>query len=143
MEKTAYQLKPLEKKHLKEMVFLDSLCFSKEDAYPLEVMNYFFSFPSSFGMGYFYGKNLIAFILCNGNHIITLDVHPDHRRKGLGENLLNYSISLIKKKGYKKVYLEVDKNNFPALKLYKKLNFKIEGEFREKDKFRYTMVLNL
>lgn len=143
MEKTAYQLKPLEKKHLKEMVLLDTLCFSKEDAYPFEVMNYFFSFLSSFGIGYFYKENLIAFILCNGNHIVTLDVHPDHRRKGLGENLLNYAISLIKKKGHKKVYLEVDKDNYPALKLYKKLNFKIEEEFRQKDKFRYIMVLNL
>lgn len=125
------------------MVFLDSLCFSKEDAYPFEVMSYFFSFPASFGIGYFYKENLIAFILCNGNHIITLDVHPDHRRKKLGENLLNYAISLIKKKGFKKVYLEVDKDNFPALKLYKKLNFKIEDEILENKKYRYTMVLNL
>lgn len=106
-------------------------------------MSYFFSFPSSFGIGYFYNENLIAFILCNGNHIVTLDVHPDHRRKGLGENLLNYAISLIKKKGFKKVCLEVDKDNYPALKLYNKLNFKIEEEFLENKKLRYFMVLNL
>lgn len=142
MEKPAYQLKPLERKHLKEMVLLDSLCFSEEDAYSLKVMSYYFSLVSSFGIGFFLGKSLIAFILCLRNHIITLDVHPEHRRKGLGENLLKYAISLIKLKGYNKVYLEVDKENYPALKLYKKLKFKIQEEFYENGKMRYTMVLN-
>lgn len=125
------------------MVYLDSLCFSEEDAYPLEVMRYYFSSPSSFGVGYFYGEDLIGFILCNKNHIITLDVHPQHQRKGLGKKLMEFAFLLIKKKGYKMVTLEVDKNNIPAIKLYEKLNFKIVKEFYENGKFRYFMVLNV
>lgn len=143
MEDKTYQLKPLEKIHLKEMVFLDSLCFSKEDAYPFEVMEYFFSKPSSSALGYFYEEKLIAFVLWEKNHIITVDVHPQHRRKGLGRNLLNFSIYKIKKKGFKKVYLEVDASNFSALKLYEKLNFKIEKKFFENNKLRYLMSLKI
>jgi len=136
-----YKLKPLEKKHLKEMVNLDSICFSEGDAYPYEVMEYYFSSPFSFGLGYFYKEKLIAFILWEKNHIITIDVHPEHRRKGLGMNLLNFSIYRIKKKGYKNVYLEVDAENSPAIKLYEKLNFKIEKKFIENKKIRYLMAL--
>lgn len=143
MEEPAFTLKPLNKIHLKDMVFLDSICFSKEDAYSLEVMDYYFSSPSSFSIGYFFKEKLIGFILCQRNHIITIDVHPDFRKKGLGKNLIEYAISRIKKKGYKKIFLEVDKDNHCAINLYKKLKFKIFKEFYENDKSRYSMCLKL
>lgn len=143
VENKTYQLKPLERKHLKEMVILDSLCFPEEDAYSFEVMDYYFSSPFSFAIGYFKDEKLIAFVLWGKNHIITIDVHPEHRRKGLGKNLLSFSILRIKKKGYKKVYLEVDADNTPALLLYEKLNFKIERKFIENNKLRYLMSLKL
>ncbi len=125
------------------MVYLDHLCFSKEEAYPYEIMRYYFSLPSSYSLGYFLEEKLIAFILFQKNHIITLDVHPKHRRKGLGEKLLNFAITYIKKKGYKLVSLEVDKENEKAINLYKKLNFKIERVFFENKKERFFMVLKL
>lgn len=143
MENQAFQLKPLEKIHLKEMVQLDSICFSKEDAYPFELMNYFFSRPKSFSIGYFFENKLIAFILCVKNEIVTIDVHPDFQNKGLGSILLKYTIFKIKKKGYKNITLQVDENNVIALKLYKKFGFEIVKKYKEKDKLRYYMSLKL
>lgn len=124
------------------MVYLDKVCFKKEDAYSEEVMEYFFSLPGSFGLGYFYEDKLIGFILCNKNHIITIDIHPEHRRKGLGFNLINFSISKIKKKGYTYISLEVDKENLPAIKLYEKIGFKIKKKYFEGKKERYFMVFS-
>lgn len=143
MENQAFQLKPLQKVHLKEMVFLDSICFSKEDAYTFEIMNYFFSIPSSFSLGYFFKNKLIAFILCVKNEIVTIDVHPNFQNKGFGTNLLKYAIFKIKKKGYKNVCLQVDENNAKALKLYKKFGFEIVEKYKERDKLRYSMSLKL
>ncbi len=125
------------------MVDLDHLCFSKEEAYTYEIMKYYFSLPSSSGLGYFWKEKLIAFILFQKNHIITLDVHPEHRRKGFGEKLLNFAITYIKKKGHKLVSLEVDVENKKAINLYKKLNFKFERVFLENKKERFFMVLKL
>lgn len=143
MENQTFQLKPLEKIHLKEMVLLDSICFSKEDAYSFEIMNYFFSSTHSFSIGYFFENKLIAFILCVKNEIVTIDVHPKFQNKGLGTNLLKYAIFKIKKKGYENVSLEVDKDNTKALKLYKKFGFEIVEKYRENYKSRYYMLLKL
>lgn len=143
MEDQTFQLKPLQKVHLKEMVSLDSICFSKEDAYPFELMDYFFSRPKSFAIGYFFGNKLIAFILCIKNEIVTIDVHPEFQNKGLGKNLLKYAIFKIKKKGYKNVTLQVDENNAKALKLYEKFGFEIVEKYKANHKLRYYMSLKL
>ncbi len=52
-------------------------------------------------------------------HIKKIAVHPNYRRKGVGEALLNEVLK------YKKdVYLEVRISNEPAIKLYEKLGFR-------------------
>lgn len=59
-------------------------------------------------------------------HITTLAVHPDYRRKGIGEKLMNYVLDLGKKEKYKTCVLEVRVSNEKAINLYKKLGFKID-----------------
>jgi ribosomal-protein-alanine N-acetyltransferase len=58
-------------------------------------------------------------------HIISIDVLPHARRKGIGEALLRRAVESIKKRGVKEVYLEVRVSNAPAINLYHKLGFKI------------------
>ncbi|MGQ9845191.1 MAG: ribosomal protein S18-alanine N-acetyltransferase [Caldisericia bacterium] len=59
-------------------------------------------------------------------HITTLAVHPDYRRKGIGEKLMNYILDIGKKEKYKTCVLEVRLSNEKAINLYKKLGFKID-----------------
>jgi [ribosomal protein S18]-alanine N-acetyltransferase len=55
--------------------------------------------------------------------IHNLAVHPDHRRKGIGRFLLNTMIHTAKKRGFKRIILEVRKSNRPAQRLYQSLGF--------------------
>jgi len=57
-------------------------------------------------------------------HIITLDIHADFRRKGLGSQLLIMAEDELRKKGANSISLEVDIENYPAIKLYEKFGFK-------------------
>jgi|APSaa5957512576_1039674.scaffolds.fasta_scaffold163624_1 ribosomal protein S18 acetylase RimI-like enzyme len=59
------------------------------------------------------------------NYISWLFVHPDHRRKGVGQMLLNQVLSRLAGT----IKLNVAKNNIAAKKLYEKHGFKIEREF--------------
>ena len=50
--------------------------------------------------------------------IITIGVHPDARRAGIAAAMLTLVENDIKKRGGKKIFLEVAENNRPARELY-------------------------
>jgi len=56
-------------------------------------------------------------------HVITLDVHPEARRYGLGTLLMNAVFERLRKVGAFMVVLEVAANNHAALAFYEKLGF--------------------
>lgn len=59
--------------------------------------------------------------------ITTIAVHPDFRRKGIGEVLLDYVIDLCEKNSIKEIVLEVRVSNTIAQNLYFKKGFKKVG----------------
>lgn len=75
-------------------------------------------------------NNIIGYIgswfLSDIIHITTLAVHPDYRRKGIGEKLMNYILDIGEKEEYKTCVLEVRVSNEKAINLYKKLGFKVD-----------------
>lgn len=56
-------------------------------------------------------------------HIISIAVHPSHRKKGVGRRLLLEALSMLSRLKVKKCRLEVRESNLPALKLYKSIGF--------------------
>jgi ribosomal-protein-alanine N-acetyltransferase len=60
-------------------------------------------------------------------HILTIDVLPKHRRKGIGQRLLQKIEKTFEDKGIHLCYLEVRENNFVALSLYQKSGYKKVG----------------
>jgi ribosomal protein S18 acetylase RimI-like enzyme len=50
-------------------------------------------------------------------------VHPQHRRKGIGEKLLGYVLEQARKEGVLRVMLLTDGDNARAQALYRKLGF--------------------
>lgn len=50
-------------------------------------------------------------------------VHPEHRRKGIGEKLLSYVLEQAKAEGVLRVMLLTDGDNTVAQALYRKLGF--------------------
>ena len=63
-------------------------------------------------------------------HILTLDVSPNHRRKGVGIKLLQELEKIFRSKQVKVSRLEVREDNVAALSLYQKLGYRKVGRLR-------------
>ena len=67
-----------------------------------------------------------------------ISLFKEYRNKGLGTKLMKSMLKLLKKKGYKKTSLAVQKDNY-AVKMYKNAGFSVIKELEEE----YLMVYNL
>jgi ribosomal protein S18 acetylase RimI-like enzyme len=61
------------------------------------------------------------------NGSLGMGVLKAYRRKGIGEQLASAAIKSARKMGLERVELEVFASNIPAVKLYEKLGFEVEG----------------
>ena len=59
--------------------------------------------------------------------MMNIAVHPDYRRKGIGEGLVTELARQLKAKGNHSLMLEVRVSNAPAKALYEKLGFEAVG----------------
>ncbi len=66
-----------------------------------------------------------------GGHIVTIDVAPDFRRRGIGRLLMEHIESRMRDDGATWLRLEVAVNNFAALNFYTGLEFEAIGEIPE------------
>jgi len=60
--------------------------------------------------------------------ILTLYVHPDHRRQGLARALLTDALNTVRSKGCEGLTLEVDATNLAAISLYEAQGFQKRGK---------------
>lgn len=58
---------------------------------------------------------------------LGMGMHEDFRRRGIGTRLINEAIGKAKEKGLERIELEVFASNGPAIKLYEKMGFVVEG----------------
>jgi len=56
-------------------------------------------------------------------HVVTLGVHPDRRRQGIGERLLADFIEAALQENCRRITLEVRESNASALALYRRYGF--------------------
>jgi ribosomal-protein-alanine N-acetyltransferase len=79
-------------------------------------------------------------------HISTIAVHPNYRRHGLGEALLQHGLEYASENGAAMVTLEVRVSNQAALNLYDKYGFKVIGSrpryYRDNNEDAYIMARN-
>lgn len=59
--------------------------------------------------------------------VMNVAVHPDWRRQGIAEQLIDNLIEELKKRGSYALMLEVRASNAPAIALYEKLGFRQVG----------------
>jgi len=79
-------------------------------------------------------------------HIVSIAIHPSYRKLGFGTILLKKLIELFEKNNKTIIQLEVRIDNYEAIKLYQKFNFKIIGikeNYYMDGKDAYFMELNL
>ncbi|MFX1255156.1 MAG: GNAT family N-acetyltransferase [Promethearchaeota archaeon] len=63
--------------------------------------------------------------------ITTIGVSKEYQRQGIGTFLIQKSMEILARKGYRYIQLDVTVDNEPAVNLYSKMKFeKISGEYR-------------
>lgn len=124
-------LKPmLTEAELKEMAELEKLCFPPPENYDLRTLRMFVSLNGAGLLRRVEIVNgeprLIAFHLfdCLMSELITLDVHPDFRRLGLGKMLVSESMAKLRELKHRFVTCQISVNNQASLDLHLPFGFK-------------------
>jgi ribosomal-protein-alanine N-acetyltransferase len=58
-------------------------------------------------------------------HIVSVAVLPDYRKQGIGYSLVEQATSALSGLHTDECYLEVRVTNYPAISLYRKMNFEV------------------
>ncbi len=117
---------------------LDQVCFSREIAYTRAELLYFLDHPKCscwIAESEEPDTRLSGFVIVERatrkkrltGHIITLDVDPGDRRRGLGTLLMHTAEEQMKHEGIEVMSLEVAENNAAAQQFYRRLGFVASG----------------
>jgi [ribosomal protein S18]-alanine N-acetyltransferase len=115
---------------------LDQVCFPQEIAYSRDELQYFLTHPRcSCWIAEQPEDKLAGFVIFErasrhgraAGHIVTLDVDPDERRRGLGTLLMQTAEEQMKQEGAGLMSLEVAENNAAARQFYRSLGFVTRG----------------
>ena len=73
----------------------------------------------------------VGFALCrtvaDEAELLTIAVRADYRRRGAGTALLRLVIALVRERGARHLFLEVEADNLTALRLYRRAGFEVVG----------------
>ena len=122
--------------HVAQIAELEKLCFSdpwSENSIASELDN-----KLAFWLVATEGERVAGYIgsqtVMDETDMMNVAVHPDYRRKGIAEALVNNLVEQLKKMGSHCLTLEVRASNAPATALYEKLGFSEIG--RRKNYYR-------
>ncbi len=113
---------------------LDRLCFARGIAFPRATIAGFMRHPGYIGWGAQCGTRLVALAIALVQRrpadaaeaeIVTLDVHPRWRRRGLGRQLLRMAGAEAMVRGARRVRLHVATDNVAALALYRAEGYRV------------------
>jgi [ribosomal protein S18]-alanine N-acetyltransferase len=115
---------------------LDQVCFSHGIAYSRAELQYFLTNPKcSCWIAEQAEDRLAGFVIVErtsrygrlAGHIVTLDIDPIERRRGLGTLLMRTAEKQLKQEGANVLSLEVAENNSAAQQFYRSLGFEVRG----------------
>ena len=122
--------------HVAQIAQLEKICFSdpwSEKSVASELDN-----KLAFWLVAAEGDTVAGYIgsqtVIDETDMMNVAVHPDFRRKGIAEALVNTLVENLKKMGSRCLTLEVRASNAPAIALYEKLGFAEIG--RRKNYYR-------
>ncbi len=119
-----------EEKDVKSMAEMDILCFSapwSEKSFETEIKEN----PLAFYIVAEIDDKMTGYaglwLVMDEGHITNVAVHPDFRRRGIGEALISIMLEHTIKNGIKSHTLEVRVSNDAAISLYEKFGFQSAG----------------
>lgn len=122
---TTYSIHPLTDKHAKEVLRLNLRCFRNGENYTKHTFAYLLNEPKALAYRIVTEADEMAgfvFAILNNEgsaHLTTIGVAPEHRRRGLAEQLLSHLESVLAAKHVGTVVLEVRVGNISAQQLYR------------------------
>jgi [ribosomal protein S18]-alanine N-acetyltransferase len=70
---------------------------------------------------------LMIWFIVDEAHIATIAVHPDFRKRGIGEQILLHALRAAHNEGAERAFLEVRAGNTAAQAMYRKYGFEMAG----------------
>ena len=118
-------LMEMKAEHVPQVAQLEKICFAdpwSELSISLELTNVW-----SYWVVALDGDTVVGYVGSQSSideaDIMNVAVHPDYRRQGIAEKLINTLVADLKKRGCHALLLEVRVSNTPAVTLYEKLGF--------------------
>jgi [ribosomal protein S18]-alanine N-acetyltransferase len=130
------QLRNFQTHDLAGLHVLDQACFTRDIAYSRAELRYFLAHPRcSCWVAESPEHKVVGFVILErqnrqgrqAGHIITIDVDPDERRRGLGTLLMLAAEDRLRQEGAAAISLEVAENNSTARRFYQGLGFVTRG----------------
>jgi [ribosomal protein S18]-alanine N-acetyltransferase len=136
-----------------EALFLmDQICFASDIAFSREEFLFYLHHPHGIVRICEEAERVAGFVLAligsrSSAHVITLDVSPECRQRGMGTRLMKDLHRELEKRKVQKSILEVGIENAPAQCLYRKLGYRevdtLTGYYRgREDAYRMMLALN-
>jgi ribosomal-protein-alanine acetyltransferase len=124
-------------RHLDRLYEIEMECF-EEEAFTKKQIAQLLTDYNSVGLVARENDKIVGFIIAMmyvdrnalSGHILTIDVSPAYRRKGIGQMLLQEIEKIFKAKGVKASHLEVREDNVAAISLYEKLGYQKIGKLK-------------
>lgn len=115
--------------HVSQVAALEAICFDdpwSERSVAGELGN-----PLSLWLVFVDGENILGYVgsqtVMDETDMMNVAVHPDARRKGIAEKLIDALVDRLKERGSRCLTLEVRASNQTAIALYRKLSFEQVG----------------
>ena len=128
---------------------IEKQCFEQE-ALTKQQLAYLIADYNTIGLTALVNGEIAGFALARVNirrnvtfgHILTIDVAPAYRRKGIAQKLLHEIETILRERGIKECRLEVRENNAAALNLYQKLGYSKIGKLEKYYGTAHGLYLN-
>ena len=117
---------------------IEKQCFGQE-AFTKQHLTYLLTAYNAIGLAARVNSEIAGFAIARVDigrntsfgHILTVDIAPAYRRKGIAKKLLQEIETIFREKGIKECRLEVREDNVAALNLYQKLGYKKVGKLEK------------
>jgi len=123
---------------LDKLYEIEKQCFGQE-AFTKQQLTYLFTTYNAIGLAARVNSDIAGFAIArlgigrniSFGHILTVDIAPAYRRKGIAQKLLQEIEAIFREKGIEECRLEVREDNVAALNLYQKLGYKKVGKLKK------------
>jgi ribosomal-protein-alanine acetyltransferase len=124
-----YEIRPLTRDQLPEVLRLNIRCFRNGDNYTKHTFDYLLNQPRTLSYRAVTDRGEMAgfaFVMVNEHnaaHLTTIGVAPEHRRRGIAEQLLKHIEDALSERDVGTIMLEVRVGNTAAQRLYREAGY--------------------